>query len=85
MNIKSLIATVLETIIKVVVLAGFVWFVFRGATTAYDFGYRVYGFHSFCQLGINIDKPLQGSGNTVEVGLKQNYITYLYLTLVCKI
>ena len=62
MNIKSLIATVLETIIKVVVLAGFVWFVFRGATTAYDFGYRVFA-----------DEPVSvAGGRTITVGIAES-------------
>ncbi|MBQ8598119.1 MAG: endolytic transglycosylase MltG [Lachnospiraceae bacterium] len=62
MNIKSLIATVLETIIKVVVLAAFVLFVFRGASTAYDFGYRVFA-----------DEPVSvAGGRTITVGIAES-------------
>ena len=42
MNAKYLVITVVETIIKVVVIAAVIVFVFRGATKAYDFGYRVF-------------------------------------------
>ena len=41
MNVKSLIGMAVETIIKVVVVAIVVMFVYRMASTAYDFGYRV--------------------------------------------
>lgn len=62
MNIKSLIATVLETIIKVVVLAAFVLFVFRGASAAYDFGYRVFA-----------DEPVSvAGGRTITVGIAES-------------
>ena len=62
MNIKSLIATVLETIIKVVILAAFVLFVFRGATAAYDFGYRVFA-----------DEPVSvAGGRTITVGVAES-------------
>ena len=62
MNIKSLIATVLETIIKVVVLAAFVLFVFRGATAAYDFGYKVFA-----------DEPVSvAGGRTITVGIAES-------------
>ena len=40
MNAKALIGTVIETIIKVLVLAAAIILVFKGATKAYDFGYR---------------------------------------------
>ena len=42
MNAKALIGTVIETIIKVLVLAAAIILVFKGATKAYDFGYRVF-------------------------------------------
>ena len=42
MNVKYLVVTVVETIIKVIVIAAVIVFVFRGATKAYDFGYRVF-------------------------------------------
>lgn len=62
MNVKSLIATVLETIIKVVVLAAFVLLIFRGATKAYDFGYRVFA-----------DEPVSvAGGRTITVGIAES-------------
>ena len=42
MNIKSLIFSVIETIIKVVVIAIALSFIFKGITRAYDFGYKVF-------------------------------------------
>lgn len=41
MKAGYIVGTVLETIIKVVVIAGVVLFAFKGASQAYDFGYRV--------------------------------------------
>lgn len=62
MKVGHLIATVVETIIKVVVLAVAVMFIVRGATKAYDFGYRVFA-----------DKPVSISGGrTITVGVSEN-------------
>ena len=59
MNVKYLIGTVVETIIKVVVIAAIVVFVMRGATKAYDFGYRVFA-----------DEPVSISGGrTITIGI----------------
>lgn len=59
MNAKYLVITVVETIIKVVVIAAVIVFVFRGATKAYDFGYRVFA-----------DEPVSVSGGrTITVGI----------------
>ncbi len=61
MDIKSLIAIVMETIIKVVILAVVVTFVIRGASSAYDFGYRVFA-----------DQPVSVSGgHTITVGVEE--------------
>lgn len=62
MNGKYLVGAVIETIIKVIVIAAVVMFVFRSATTAYDFGYRVFA-----------DKPVSVSGGrTITVGIAQD-------------
>ncbi len=59
MNAKYLIVTMLELIVKVAVIAAFVVFVFRGAVTAYDFGYRVFA-----------DEPVSVSdGRTMTIGV----------------
>lgn len=59
MNAKYLIVTMVEMIIKVAVIAAFVVFVFRGAVTAYDFGYRVFA-----------DEPVSvAGGRTMTVGI----------------
>ena len=61
MNAKYLVITVVETIIKVVVIAAVIVFVFRGATKAYDFGYRVFA-----------DEPVSVSGGrTITVGIAE--------------
>ena len=61
MNAKYLVITVVETIIKVVVIAAVMVFVFRGATKAYDFGYRVFA-----------DEPVSVSGGrTITVGIAE--------------
>lgn len=62
MNGKYLVGAVIETIIKVIVIAAVVMFVFRSATAAYDFGYRVFA-----------DKPVSASGGrTITVGIAQD-------------
>lgn len=61
MNAKYLVITVVETIIKVVVIAAVIVLVFRGATKAYDFGYRVFA-----------DEPVSVSGGrTITVGIAE--------------
>ena len=62
MNVKYLIVTVLETIVKVVIIAAVIVFVMRGATKAYDFGYRVFA-----------DTPVSASGGrTITVGIAED-------------
>lgn len=62
MNVKYLVVTVVETIIKVVVIAAVIVFVMRGATKAYDFGYRVFA-----------DEPVSVSGGrTITIGVAEN-------------
>lgn len=62
MNGKYLIGAVVEAVIKVIVIAAVIMFVFRTATAAYDFGYRVFA-----------DKPISTSGGrTITVGIAEN-------------
>lgn len=59
---KYLIGAVIETVIKVIVLAVVVMFVFRTSAEAYDFGYRVFA-----------DEPVSVSGGrTITVGIAQD-------------
>ena len=61
MKVKYLIGAVVETIIKVVVLAAVIVFVLRASTTAYDFGYRVFA-----------DEPVSVTGGrTITVGISE--------------
>lgn len=62
MNVKYLIGTVIETIVKVVVIAAVIVLVMRGATKAYDFGYRVFA-----------DTPVSVSGGrTITIGIAED-------------
>ena len=62
MKARYLITAAVETIIKVVVLAAVVVFIGRGASKAYDFGYRVFA-----------DEPISVSGGrTITVGISEN-------------
>ena len=62
MNGKYLVGAVIEAVIKVIVIAVVVMFVFRTATTAYDFGYKVFA-----------DKPVSVSGGrTITVGIAES-------------
>lgn len=61
MKVKYLIGAVVETIIKVVVLAAIVAFVLKASTAAYDFGYRVFA-----------DEPVSVTGGrTITVGISE--------------
>lgn len=62
MNTKALIGAVIETMIKVLVVAAAIVIVFKGATKAYDFGYRVFA-----------DEPMAPvNGRTITVGIAQD-------------
>lgn len=62
MDIKSLVFTIIETIIKVAVLAVVIVYVFRAATQAYDFGYHVFA-----------DEPVSISGGrTITVSVAED-------------
>lgn len=62
MNTKALIGAVIETMIKVLVVAAAIVIVFKGATKAYDFGYRVFA-----------DEPIAPvNGRTITVGIAQD-------------
>lgn len=62
MSGKYLVGAVVEAIIKVIVIAVVVMFVFRTATTAYEFGYKVFA-----------DKPVSASGGrTITVGIAES-------------
>lgn len=62
MNGKYLVGAVIEAVIKVIVIAVVVMFVFRASTEAYDFGYRVFA-----------DKPVSVTGGrTITVGIAED-------------
>ena len=62
MKARCLITAAVATIVKVVVLAAVVVFIVRGASKAYDFGYRVFA-----------DEPISVSGGrTITVGISEN-------------
>ena len=62
MNGKYLVGAVVEAIIKAIVLVIVIMFVFRAATSAYEFGYRVFA-----------DQPVsQSEGRTITVGVAED-------------
>lgn len=62
MNAKALIGTVIETIVKVLVIAAAIILTFQGATKAYEFGYRVFA-----------DEPVSAAGGrTITVGIAED-------------
>lgn len=62
MSVRYLIGAVAETIIKVVIIAAVIIFVMRTATSAYDFGYRVFA-----------DEPVSASGGrTITVAIAED-------------
>ena len=61
MKAGHLIAAAIEMVIKVVVIAVAIIFIFRGATGAYEFGYRVFA-----------DEPMSVTGGrTITVGISE--------------
>ncbi len=65
MKAGYLIAAAVEMIVKVVILAAVVLFIFRGATQAYNFGYKVFA-----------DEPMSISGGrTITVGISDSMST----------
>lgn len=65
MKAGYLIAAAVEMIVKVVILAAVVLFIFRGATQAYDFGYKVFADEPMSILG----------GRTITVGISDSMST----------
>lgn len=62
MNVKTLIFTVIENIIKVVILAALIMYIFKGITLAYDFGYKVFA-----------DEPMTvNSGRIITIGVSED-------------
>lgn len=62
MNIKSIIGTVIEIIIKIVIMAILVMFIFEWITKAYDFGYKVFA-----------DEPVSANnGRTITVSVSES-------------
>lgn len=62
MNLKYMIGAVIETIIKVAVLAFVVSFVLRASKEAYDFGFRVFADQPMSIIG----------GRTITVGIAED-------------
>ena len=61
MKAGHLIAAAIEMVIKVVVIAAAIIFILRGATGAYEFGYRVFA-----------DEPMSVTGGrTITVGISE--------------
>lgn len=59
MKIKSIIAALIETIIKIVIFAVAIMFIYKGILLAYDFGYKVFA-----------DEPVSANnGRTITVGI----------------
>jgi len=62
MKVVSFIATVLETIIKVIIFVLAIMFILKWTTKAYDFGYKVFA-----------DEPVSvGEGRTMTVGVAES-------------
>lgn len=61
MNVKTLVLTVIENVIKVIILAVFVMYIVKGITIAYDFGYKVFA-----------DEPMSANnGRIITVGVPE--------------
>lgn len=62
MDVKQLIVSILETVIKVVIAVFIIKFVYNAAIEAYDFGYRVFA-----------EEPVTvGEGRTISIYVKED-------------
>ena len=90
MSAKSLILTVLEIIIKVVVVAVVILFAFRTATAAYDFGYRVFADQPVSVSGGRTISVSVAEGASVKevadmLGISQSYISRLEKRIISRL
>lgn len=61
MDVKQLVVSILETVIKVVIAVFIIRFVYNAAVEAYDFGYRVFA-----------EEPVTvGEGRTISIYVKE--------------
>ncbi len=66
MNVKQLVLSVIETIIKVVVAVFIIMYIYRTAIEAYDYGYRVFA-----------EEPMSlGEGRTISISVEQDDSAY---------
>ena len=59
MKTKQVVLAVLGTIFKVVVAVVIVYFVYQGATLAYDYGYRVFTEPAMAEEGMGVDVTVE--------------------------
>ncbi|MBD5461262.1 MAG: endolytic transglycosylase MltG [Lachnospiraceae bacterium] len=67
MNIKQVIGAVLGTILKVVVAVLVIYYVYKGATMAYDYGYRIFAEPAMAEKG-------EGRDITVEITMGKSVL-----------
>ena len=62
MDVKQLVVSIIETVIKIVVAVFVIMFVYDTAVTAYDYGYRVFA-----------EEPLTvGEGRTISIYIRED-------------
>ena len=63
MDVKQLVVSIIETVIKIVVAVFVIMFIYDMAVTAYDYGYRVFA-----------EEPVTaGEGRIISVYIKEEY------------
>lgn len=67
MDIKQVIGAVLGTILKVVVAVLVIFYVYKGATMAYDYGYRIFAEPAMAEKG-------EGRDITVEITMGKSML-----------
>ncbi len=69
MNTKQLVMAIVSTIVKVVVAVAVVVLLYKGATTAYDYGYRVFNEKPVSEApGVDITVQITMGKDTMEIG-----------------
>ena len=69
MNIKEILGTTVQIIVKVAIFAIIIMYVFRAAVAAYDYGYRVFTEEAVSTgEGRIISVSIEGSQSVLDVG-----------------
>lgn len=69
MSTKQLVRAIFSTILKVVIYVAVVFFIYKGATIAYDYGFRVFKEEPMTEApGVDIDVEITMGKSALQIG-----------------